>query len=520
MKVRIALLIVLVVPLTGLIPQQPRSPGSRSEVLALLEESHNLSRQFDEINRIWYLGDLLNISIKIAPEKVESLADELFNVSLHSKLDRQARIANEKVALVPLSRISPEKAMSMFASIEDLEKGTSAAEDVRAHAARFIFVNFFSAKGLEGLPEIERQAVHIGETGEYPYQAMGLIVKELAQPRDKESKNVADEILGAALKYYEKDSLILNKDSEFLFLLESSRDQANPALFRQAVETFVAHVLEKIKSETSGTEKTEIYKSEIRLDGKVISLSSQSLTLLFRAFPLVSDTLGASNVAQLMKTYPELRAAAGNVENIASTVVRSDLPPDQIAALQRQGLQDSVLVGIQNLERANPKLALRLARTLQDPSARIIGVSTALSGLASIDQRETKEAYDSELKDLDQIKDDDQKVRAMAALAKAAYYAQDYDSFNYLTTQVVEKAFKVFDKSVQDNPKRPADSLRGYDELTDVTEFTVAHNFDWMMKGARDAKSDVLKAHLLMYAAKGMAERATAIATMKPKPRL
>jgi hypothetical protein len=154
------------------------------------------------------------------------------------------RIAEEKNALVPLSEVDPRLALDLFLDVEKPQPNDEGTfpEDVRADAAQYIFLNHWRRFKLAGLSRIENVARHIGDTGEYPYSAMGLILGELSRCKSDNGEGIAHAIFKEALQYYQRPSHFLNKNEEFLKLLRNARFIVDQNLFRLALRTFVTHL--------------------------------------------------------------------------------------------------------------------------------------------------------------------------------------------------------------------------------------------------------------------------------------
>src|SRR5205085_65666 len=78
----------------------------------------------------------------------------------------------------------------------------SFSEDVRADAAIDIFPNYWRFIGKRGLPQIKKVANHIGDTGEYPYSAMGAVAANILAA---EGMIDVEGILKEATKYYRQE---------------------------------------------------------------------------------------------------------------------------------------------------------------------------------------------------------------------------------------------------------------------------------------------------------------------------
>src|SRR5215469_4569272 len=358
-------IIALVFAGSALLSQQSQQLSTQAEASVYLDKSYSLSKNLNEKDRIWYLGDLLNISLRIAPGRSEALANELFEVTRRSQLDLNSRIPSEKNAVVAMSRFNPEKAMSRFREVEDPEQGVEANEDVRAHAARVIFPSYIRAKGLAGIPEVQQQAFHIGDTGAYPHQAIGYVIAELNQSPSDAARQQSNELFTEAMSYYNRKShRILNEDSEFLALLQSAKPTIDLTLLHSGISMFIDHVKEKIATESSGKDATEIYTNKIFINNHVVSIPGENLTLLFQAFSILKGDIDPTEANELRAKYSVLKEADHSIDTMVATYVPADVPQSQLAKIQSKGLRDSLLIAIQNKQDSDPGLALKLPSRL------------------------------------------------------------------------------------------------------------------------------------------------------------
>src|SRR5258708_30270194 len=224
LKQVLAILLTALCASAQLSPQSVKPPEPESPAAVLLNDSYAIASHFDVDERVPYLVNLTEVAVDIAPpEKVKIWGRKLFADSFQLS-NPQMRIAEEKNALVPLSKIDAQLAMDLFPKVEDPPAG-NLSEDVRANAATHIFPNYWHLNGIKGLSTIQQMARHIGESGEYPYRAMGLILAELAKSKENpESRQKVGEILRDALEFYQLgESRFRNPNIEFLDLLEMGK---------------------------------------------------------------------------------------------------------------------------------------------------------------------------------------------------------------------------------------------------------------------------------------------------------
>ncbi len=496
-------------------PLDSFTQGDSHAILAatLLDESYNLSSNLDEIDRIRYLGDLVINSPSIAPERVEEWSRELIRLSRTSKNEKLSgwdRIANQKIAVVALSKTNPVAAMQLFSEIGPPARTPEnrLPEDVRAFGARVLFLNYFRALGPESLPKIQHEARSLAETkGAYPFHAMSLIIGEMGGTGTNGSGQ-ANEIFADALSYYRCDSEVENQDSEFLTLLQNTKAVVSKTLFIKAVHEFATHLTDP---RCDNKPKIDQFVAIIQTSKGTLRLTDERKTLLFRAFSLINEADPAF-AKELQTMNPELANADATINQVAGSYVSANLPQEEQTRRQKTGLQRSLLRGIRNMRESNPQAALQMAEALEDPDSRIVAISSVLPPLAQRDLQQTKQLYARELNEFDSLKGSRQRAEATLWMAETAYHTEDFDNFQYLATKTFTDGIQQFEASYvsnNDSAEIAVDDRPGYRELTELVQFAVAHDINWPLDEIRQLTNMRLKVHLLMYAAKGLAHRRT-----------
>jgi hypothetical protein len=306
--------------------------------------------------------DLIGLTRKAGvtdPKKITAWSKELFSLAFGMPVGWD-RIAAEKNALVPLSRIDPQLAINLFSKVEvpQADPDGEFPEDVRADAAIEIFSNYWRFAGSTGLPRIESLARHIGDTGEYPYRAMGRILKELVKLPATEGALRGNKIFSEAITYYVRGSKFLNRDEEFLEFLQNAKSAISRAEYQQALRTFVRRL-------TTEAPTDENYIAEIGTTGRTFRFADENKTLLFRTLPLIAET-NFVWAQELMGQYPELKHARDRIVYMAGGVVRGNPNRRQLSALRNEVLQLSLLRNVQKLQLTDFRAAKQLTQRLKN----------------------------------------------------------------------------------------------------------------------------------------------------------
>jgi hypothetical protein len=268
------------------------------------------------------------------------------------------RIATEKNALTILSKSDPELAMQLFVKVENpipiAEVGFP--EDVRAYAATEIFTNYWNAVGVEGLRNIVLMARHIGNSGEYPYRAMGYVMNEAFKIGDESRLSIVNKIFDEAITYYRRGSPFQNRNEEFLSLLKSTEHIAPTANYLQALHLLVNNL--------SRDEIPNVhFIAEIGTSEEFVRFTDMNSALLFRVFPLVAE-MDAEWAKSLMLQHPELNKARSKIMYIAAGILYGYAEPSQLARLQNEILEASLANNISRAQTNNTLEVLRMARRL------------------------------------------------------------------------------------------------------------------------------------------------------------
>ncbi len=475
---------------------------STNAVTQLLEESYQLSTGFSQRERLYYLTRLARISVDYAPaQKVEQWCMDLFTLAHHQPVGWD-RVATEKNALVPLSRINPNKAMQLLPQVEEPQPTINGTfpEDLRAVAAEDIFQNYWRAVGPHGLSAIESEARHIGVTGEYPYHAMAQVILELTKTQNTDHTE-ADHIFTDALKFYRgQSSKFLDRDEEFLSLLRSVGSSISSALLLEALHVFV----DRITAPTAERE-AETLRIQILAPGGVFEFNDRSKADLFVIFPMIreNDPVWA---ARLARQDPELLKAR-EIMSISYTFATPGHPtPEQLLLVRTDMLEKSILTKVKELQGTDPKAALALAQRLTDPNVRLSGLSAIVPGMMKTDPAKAKSIYAQQLKELSLVKNVPQRLSALVAVAQAAHYVGDDSSCIQLSAEALDIGTKLFETNRSQIPDQSVTRLSGFQDLAQLGRFGGGHDLRWMVERVRQVQDIELKAYLLMYVAEGMAD--------------
>ncbi len=515
-----AILIFLLSVLVGGSSSSPSESSPRlasaaqpSEALTFLDKSHSLLSSLDELDRIRFLNDLVVIAPEVAPERVAPWAQELITMAQsirNPKFDDWDRIAFQKNAVVALSKIDPELAMQKFVEMGSPAPNSEGRlpEDVRAFGARVLYLNYFKAFGRRSLPTLQKQAARLASDGAYPFHAMSLVIGEVT-PTGKEENTTGDELFADALNYYSCDSKVENQDAEFFTFLQNTEPVVSRPLFLKGLHEFAAHLT---NPNCDRIPEVDQFLAIIKTPNGDIRLRDQRKALLFGAFSFLKKAdQSFANQLQKSKDNYYLAGADAPITQIASGRFSKDVPAENEPEVEKSISSRFFVTGHTKhtrLEsaggarthaiRRRPKKPFRAGRFRYSRFGR--ERSTASEGVGTF----------ANSTELDLLPEGPQNIQASVWLAEAAFHMQDTENFQYLAAKVFDEGVNEFEQSyttTKDSSDIPVDNRPGYTQLAEFDEFACAHNVRWPLDEINNMNDARLKAHLFMYAAKGIAKQ-------------
>jgi hypothetical protein len=458
----------------------------------LLLSSYALSQQLQDSERLYYLTELTRASVGILPpDKTLEWCRTLFRIASESR-DPMIQAAGEKNSLIPLSSIDPKMAMRLLLSvaIPDRNRADILAEDVRTDAAEAIFDHFWNHFQGQGLREIENTARYLGNTGQYPYHAVANIIEQLAKIRTPETSLEANKIFAEALSFYGKEEGFRNRDEEFLHFLQSrGLTIIDSELVIRALRLFASRLSERDPYDDAN------YYGEIHTSrGVVVPFHNRNRAFLFLVAPVIRE-FDAKFVQELTLRYSELKQAIGKMHYVSGGFIFDNPTPSEAAERHLKWLQESLVSQIKISQNSDPSDAAQLALRLRDIDMQIalLSAGSKMNGVST----EAALPFKSLRKPQD-------RLDALVARAKSAYFVGDMDHFSTLSDQAVDMGFSLLMDNSHQVSRPRIQRLQGYEQLADIIEFGTVHGSVSLMARVQQIPNPELKAYLLIRVAEGI----------------
>jgi hypothetical protein len=374
------------------------------------------------------------------------------------------RLAIQKNALAALSYANPERAMALLMSMDlpvELYNGVF-PEDLRSDAARTIFKNYWLQKKPLGLDDVRSTAAYLGQTGQYPYMAVGSILTDIISHQKaahSELPGGASSILFDAYASYQRGSKFRSEDEEFVEFLESLRTLLPPALLKSGVEIAVERLtLQKDTAEYQ-------YISRVQTQKGTATFHSRADELLFELLPLVRE-VDAALADKLLESNQTLKQAGA----AGSTVVASEgaiiVGPSVSPEKQELALQNSRAQEVREMASDHPEQALALSQAITDPALR----AAAMADVAESRPTQAGEIQSAIAKIVPTMHTGEERLRVLSALAEASWAAGDIAGFHDALGKAFALGQELFEEDMDAHPGQATYAVAAYEALADLVK--------------------------------------------------
>jgi hypothetical protein len=470
----------------------------------LLDQAYRLNSTLSAVDKpeqLYHMIELSRVStvVHVPPEQGKRLCVTLFSMASAEK-DLRLRIVGQKSAARYLSYFEPVLAMSLLreVSVQQPEPNQPLYEDPRYNAADDVFLNYLLKVKPRGLSTITDTARYLGQTGQYPYHAMAMLIEHLPPAFRSETNSIVSD----ALASYGRETGYRNRDEEFLKLLRSllQSSDVDRDLMGRAVSTFVQRLLHD-PVDVPGNYYGQIYPSR----GTRLSFVDRKQAFLFQAFPVIRR-FNSDLATELLQQYPQLDEATDNMRYISGGFVMGNVTPEQANIQHSAWIQESLLTAVKERAHCDSGSAAELAQQLTDIRSRIVGFSSTIPALAQQRPGEARKLYNSQVQEFASLRKPADKLPAEVALVGAAYSVGD-PQYRTMKEDAFESGVALFN-SERSSADR-VQNVPSLEQLKDLMAFTAASPSDSLNTRIQQLPDNWLKAYLLLYQAEARATLTT-----------
>jgi hypothetical protein len=470
--------------------------------LQLLDEAHQMSHAFRPEQKAWIIFDATEVAAPIDPRRGNQWALEVWDLAKQLE-PGQSRIALQKNALRDLAINDADRALRLYRQ-QDLPSQWGAAhnttEDSRSLGyANTIFKPVWERRGEPYLSRLESLANFLGATGQYPYAAMS----KIALDESKSDNRHPRKILRDATKYFQRDPGFMTTNKEFVKFVLATRKIASAQVLRGELNAAIAALEAPPRNFTKQT-----WRITATTPLGNASFDSQNEALLFQLLPIVKNAI-PERAPELLNRYASLRKAPAITSDtpvVLTGVVSLEGTAD--AARMQSRADEGRVYKVQSSADTNPQEALSIARQISDPYLQMVALLSLAPAYSKVDAKEADSWLSDAKSQAGSVNDKGKRLRLMTAVVRAQLALGRDTEAEPMIQQAFDLGEAIFLLDMQDDPDKLSYSVAGYDELTDLTTSVVKAEVNQPATISRIAKvkNDILRATLLIYAAKGISE--------------
>jgi len=470
-------------------------PGKgASTASSILAESYRLGRTLDAAERAILLNYLSRTAAEHHLACTSAWAEENLQLARQLPMDWN-RLAIEKNAIVALSYVKPDRAMTLLRSMDlPVSDGVGFPEDVRSDGAAIVFQNYWHAHRPKGVPELRAEAVYLGQTGQYPYRGIRGIVVDLAVALPREPgqlPEVARSLVLEAYSFYERGSKFQVEDDDFVEFLQALHAILPAPLLKQGLELAVERLLD-----TDRPLDKQSYLAHVQTEKGTATFHGLQEKLLFDLLPLIHE-IDPDWVAQLVRRNPAVGQADGNSgKQLAGEGI---VIPGESGSSEAQsyGIQLSRAQEAGELAQTDPEGAMRLAQSIADPSLRTVALANIASAVAPSVPRRAGEIEKAIADAVPGIKDRQDRLLALSAQARAAGAAGDVAGFRDLVRRCFTLGEELFEEDLDVHPGRATYTAASFNVLDDLVKPGASFDPTTTISQVEQVRNLALKAYLL-----------------------
>jgi hypothetical protein len=328
-------------------------------------------------------------------------------------------------------------------------------------------------------------------------------MSKIALDESKSDNRHPRKILRDATKYFQRDPGFMTTNKEFVKFVLATRKIASAQVLRGELNAAIAALEAPPRNFTKQT-----WRITATTPLGNASFDSQNEALLFQLLPIVKNAI-PERAPELLNRYASLRKAPAITSDtpvVLTGVVSLEGTAD--AARMQSRADEGRVYKVQSSADTNPQEALSIARQISDPYLQMVALLSLAPAYSKVDAKEADSWLSDAKSQAGSVNDKGKRLRLMTAVVRAQLALGRDTEAEPMIQQAFDLGEAIFLLDMQDDPDKLSYSVAGYDELTDLTTSVVKAEVNQPATISRIAKvkNDILRATLLIYAAKGISE--------------
>lgn len=482
----------------------PETPTAKAAVIRKSDEWKAAARQLiaqataksgdaSAGDRAFLLARAAAASAQLNADQSKAWANDAFQLATQQRSPVKERV--QVAAINALAQNDIEAGLGLLSRMQApaAQENGQAPPDMRSGIAAMLLQKLWQQKSKEAVPTIQRTAAQLGETGNYPYMAIGMLVRSI----QRANKELAQGLVNDAINYLSRRRATAIEDQQLAMFLRSSSDLISGGLMKDTLERLVKEAV--TQKDTGGT-----MAMDIETDGKKAELTSASSILLFQLLPIIRQT-DAEWAKKLEEQYAELRQVAElqngqNQRMMVGMMVRAGDggegprdPREEMAAIQ-----------VDELSKTDPQEALRRSEGISNPFLRAASQAGVAAELSKSDPARAAELVKNARAAMAESQDPREKMQIVINLARAQAASGDKEGWRESVRAGFAMGDEMFRKGVDRRPTAPAFAQAGYELLSRLTRATVETDLALTTERIASLHSPTLQALMLVTAAEAL----------------
>lgn len=377
------------------------------------------------------------------------------------------RAAMQKNALVTLAQVDPLKAADMY-TLQDDPPQPRLPEDIRAYGTQVLFPALWSRQGLASLDRIKQISVWLGSTGEYPYAAIGGIVKDL----NAKNPEMATDLFMEAVSYLGRGPEFAGTPRHYVdFLLKTWTIPPSSAL-RVAIQKGL-DMIERAQEQSRSEEKKTFHFYQLNTSKGPFEIHSEWTYLVYR-LSVIAAAVDPHWPAQIREHFSELANLPSLAPSDPVTVAAAVSPDGSGSADVASALGQSLAMQLPAIAQTDPQRAMDEAYKIGDPTERFIAIASILPAYARISSSDQLNWLTRLQKIAEAQPPGEAKLRLLVQLAQDQFAMQKERDGLTTASHAFDLGEELFAAGMQANPGKMAYTMPGFDPLLDLCKAMAA----------------------------------------------
>jgi hypothetical protein len=482
-------------------PEKKKEKAANEQLAKdLLTRASGMSKQLSDSDRAFLLAKLAQASTKTMPEQSKAWADEVFQVTSGLPADAQ-RSQNEITAMMAMTENDPDKGLQMLSKMEAPAPRSDGrpVPDMRAGAAGMLFQKYFQKRGSEGIEALQAAARQLGESGNYPYMAMGPIIRQITRKDSEKAQSLTNE----ALSFFSRRARSDQSAQQVSTFLRMNRDLIPAPILKDILGQLVSDALNTKDTNSN----TSMFVSTSR---GTATMSGATNLVLFQLLPMIRE-IDPEWAKKVESQSTELRAAASLNDNSAGNRGPTQERMGVMVGAPGSGplpmanmMEEMKSREVDELVKQDPKEAMKVAAEIHDPVIRAATDARLAGEVNKSDPDQAAQMIKSAREAMAATKEPADKLRILVGLAQAQSAMKDKEGFSITLDQAYAMGEDLYRKSVDKTPDGPIMGRAGYDSMTRLTMTGVKLDSSATLAHIEGIRMPILQAMLLVAAAQGL----------------